>query len=396
MMQPRQIEVSLPPLHRGQLEITRDPARFRVVSAGRRFGKTRLAAALSIAAILQQQAVMWVAPAYPIADIGWRMLSHLAKQMPGIEIRQGDRRITSGRGWVQVRSADSEGGLRGEGLDLLIMDEAAHIRNFTNIWEQELRATLTDRQGRALFISTPKGFNHFFDLFRQAETDPEWAAYRHPSSDNPYLAAAEIAAARGQLPALVFRQEFEAEFVQLAGALFKREWFDVVEQAPPLVSQARHWDLAASTKTQADYSVGARVGMDANGNAYILDCQRGRWEWPTLVRIISQTALGDGPDIVQAVEITGTQRGMLDLLLAEPALAATPFRGVSPVVDKITRVNTWLARAEQSKVKLLRGSWNAAWLDEICAFPEAEYDDQVDATSGAFLCLAYSGPLFYE
>jgi predicted phage terminase large subunit-like protein len=79
---------------------------------------------------------------------------------------------------------------------------------------------------------------------------------------------------------------------------------------------------------------------------------------------------------------------MLDLLLAEPALAATPFWGITPTIDKIARANTWLARAEQSKVKLLRGEWNAAWLDEICAFPEAEHDDMVDATSGAFAALA--------
>jgi predicted phage terminase large subunit-like protein len=115
---------------------------------------------------------------------------------------------------------------------------------------------------------------------------------------------------------------------------------------------------------------------------------RGRWEWPALIRIIAQTALADGAGISQSVETGGTQKGMIDLLLAEPGLVSIPFRGVTPVGDKIARANTWLARAEQNKVKLLRGEWNAAWLDEICAFPEAEHDDQVDATSGAFAALA--------
>ena len=187
---------------------------------------------------------------------------------------------------------------------------------------------------------------------------------------------------------LVFRQEYLAEFVQLKGNMFFRTYFEIVESHPGLTVQARHWDLAASVKTQADYSCGVRLGLDADGNAYILDCVRGRWEWPALVRVIAQTALADGSTVQQSVETTGTQKGMLDLLLAEPSLAAVPFRGIAPVADKIARANTWLARAEQNKVKLLRGAWNAAWLDEICAFPEAEHDDQVDATSGAFATIA--------
>ena len=291
------------------------------------------------------------------------------------------------RGWIHFATADTEGGLRGEGLSLVVVDEAAHIRDLQRIWEQELRPALADRQGRALFISTPLGFNFFYDLYRNAESDPDWVSWRFRTEDNPRISPDEIAAARRQLPALVFRQEYEAEFVQLAGALFRREWFEIVDSYPALVVQARHWDLAASTKTQADYSAGVCVGLDADGNAYILDCVRGRWEWPALIRVIAQTALADGAEVLQSVETSGVQRGMLDLLLAEPLLAGIPFRGIAPHTDKIIRASAWLARAEQGKVKLLRGAWNAAWLDEMCAFPEAEHDDQVDATSGAFAAL---------
>lgn len=371
-------------LYPKQIEIAEDKSRFKVISAGRRFGKTRMCAAVSIKSVLEGGHVMWVGPSYQIAEVGWRAIEFLGKQIPGSHIT--DRRLTINNGWIQVRSADSEGGLRGEGLDLLIVDECAHIRNFGAIWEQELRPSLSDRKGGAMFISTPKGFNHFADLFNMKGDD--WRSWQLPTSSNPYIDPDEIEQARKQIPALVFRQEYEAEFVQLAGAMFKREMFLFTDKAPKVSQVSRHWDLAASTKTQADYSVGAKGGMDKDGNVYVLDIVRGRWEWPALIRVIKDTALSDGPEVTQYIETVGTQKGMMDLLTAEPMLAGIAFRGISPTQDKITRAQPVLSRAEQGKLFIVRGAWNGALVDEFCAFPEVEHDDQVDAVSGMLLACA--------
>jgi predicted phage terminase large subunit-like protein len=390
------ISVTLPPLHRAQAEIVASPARFKVVSCGRRFGKTRLAVLVSIAEMLQGGSVMWVAPSFDKAMIGWRLIEEITRQMPFCSIHRAERRITaSNGGWLGAYSADSEGGLRGEGASLVVVDEAAHMRNFNDIWKQELRPALTDRKGRAMFISTPRGFNHFYELFIQERNFPgEWQSWQYPTAANPYMDEAEIEAARRVLPDLYFRQEYLGEFVQLSGAMFRREWFEVVDSHPPLAVQARHWDLAATQKTSGDYSAGVRVGLDDDGNAYVLDMVHDRLEWPALLRLITQTALADGADVQQSIETAGVQKGLLDLLLAEPALASTAVRGIQPVGDKITRANAWLARAEQGKVKLMRGAWNQTWLDEICAFPEAEHDDIVDATSGAFTAIGQSRSVF--
>jgi predicted phage terminase large subunit-like protein len=261
-----------------------------------------------------------------------------------------------------------------------------------DIWQQELRPALADRKGGAMFISTPKGYNGFYDLWRMAETDPDWHSWQVPSWENPYLEPAEIEAAKKSLPDLVFRQEFGAEFVQLAGAMFRREYFHMVDRAevPEIKNVVRFWDLAASTKTMADFSVGAKVGMDDNGDIWILNVTRGRFEWPELLRRFKAIATDDGGSVLQGVETAGTQKGFLDLLLAEPVLAGLSIQGYTPEKDKITRAQPFLARAEQGKVRVVRADWTSAFIDEHCGFPEVEHDDQVDAISGAMVMLVNS------
>ena len=379
------MNLTLPALHSGgQRQIKDCDARFIVIDAGRRWGKTRLGVALCTEAGLRGQRAWWVGPTYPTASVGWRPLLHLAAQIPSAPLPMRTTRTVNypGGGWVQVKSADKPESLRGEGLDLVVIDEVAHIPRFEEVWEQSLRPALSDRQGRAIFISTPKGYNHFWDLYSQAEMHTEWAAFQHPTWDNPFIAETEIEAARQQLPSLVFRQEYGAEFVQLAGALFRREWFEIIE-AEPEAQYVRSWDLAASTKTTADYTVGVKVGLTTEGSLVIADMVRGRWEWPTALRMISDTAKADGIEVTQGVEDVGVQKGMYQMLMREPQLVGLAFRPITVHKDKLTRAMPWLARAEQGKLKMVRGEWNAAAMDEICAFPESRHDDIVDAVSGA-------------
>jgi len=386
-----ELRMTLPHLHRAQRQVADSDARYRVIDAGRRFGKTRLGSLLCVVEGIEGRRAWWVAPTYPMAAVGWRGIKQLARQVPGAIPREMNRMITfASGGTVQVRSADKPESLRGEGLDLVVVDEVAHMPKWEEVWGQSLRPALSDRQGKAFFISTPKGYNHFWELYRTAEEsdDGSWQAWQFPTSSNPYIASEEIEAAKKDLPALVFRQEYGAEFVQLAGALFKREWFGVLDSMPRMQRSVRYWDLAVSTKQTADYTVGARVGHGFDGGIMIEDVVRGRWEWPDALRIILATAQSDGPGVTQGVEDVGVQKGMYQSLMREPGAVNLAFRPMTVNKDKMIRANPWLARAEQGKVSLLRAAWNAAWLDEVCAFPEAAHDDQVDAVSGAFELLA--------
>lgn len=211
-------------LHVGQQEVARSTARFRVLCCGRRWGKSRLGVALALDGALRGGRIWWVAPTYPLAAIGWRELRRMASKIPGSVIRLGTKTIhmPNGGGTIQVRTAATEGGLRGEGLDGLIYDECAQGREES--WTDELRPALTDRKGWAVFISTPKGrANWFYRLWlRGSDGRDGWQSWQFPTASNPTIddLDAEIEAARELLPLAVFEQEYLASFTDADTAVF--------------------------------------------------------------------------------------------------------------------------------------------------------------------------------
>lgn len=226
------LELTMPRLHIGQRRVAQNPARHRVLACGRRWGKTRLGSTLCIAIAATGGRTWWVAPSYPVAKVGWRLIKRLSGQIPDATIHQGDRLVTlPGGGEIQVRSADNPDSLRGEGLDFVVLDECAFMRE--EAWTEALRPALSDRHGRAMFISTPKGRNWFWRLWQrcQDETQDEWHGWQLPTSDNPYISDSEIEAARQDLPERIFSQEYLAQFLDDAGGVFRRV-LDAATAAP--------------------------------------------------------------------------------------------------------------------------------------------------------------------
>lgn len=230
------IDIRLPHLHAGEREVWESDARFKVLACGRRWGKTFLGALACVACGLQGGRAWWVAPTYPIASIGWRVIQKLSRNVPGTKKSESQRMITyPGGGWVQVKSADNPDSLRGVGLDLAVLDEAAFMRE--EAWTAALRPALSDRNGKAIFISTPKGRNWFWRAFQRGQAgEAGWQSWWFPTASNPYIPQDEIENARRTLPELVFRQEYLAEFIEDAGMVFRRvmdaavsEWRDAPE-----------------------------------------------------------------------------------------------------------------------------------------------------------------------
>ncbi len=197
------------------------PARFRVVACGRRWGKTELGKVALLDAARQGGLGWWIAPTYGLADAVWRSLK---ATLEGVWVEKNEQMrlvILPGGGAIQVRSGHEPDALRGAGLDLAVLDEAAFM--LEEVWTGAIRPALSDRRGRALFLSTPNGLNWFYRLYLLGldPLQPDWASFRHPTRDNPLIAPEEIDAARLELPDRWFRQEYEAEFVEDAGQVFR-------------------------------------------------------------------------------------------------------------------------------------------------------------------------------
>ena len=131
-----------------------------------------------------------------------------------LEIRIGDRMIYL-RGWEAIET------LRGQAFDFIVIDEIAMMRNFWINWHEVIRPTLTDTQGKVMFISTPKGFNHFYDLFNEEKKDTDYKSFHFTSYDNPYLPVDELDKARKELTEDGFAQEYMADFRKTEGLVYK-------------------------------------------------------------------------------------------------------------------------------------------------------------------------------
>ncbi|MFC2085682.1 terminase large subunit domain-containing protein [Bacteroidota bacterium] len=211
--------LTLPPLHDPQRHVLAHSRRFTAISGGRRWGKSRLGAYRCLEQALRGGMTWWVAPNYKMSDHGWRLIKAVSLQIPGVDVAETHKRITlPGRGVIQVRSADDPDSLRGEGLDFLVMDEAAYIKE--GAWVEALRPALSDRRGSALFISTPAGRNWFWR--QHCSTDQDHVSFTYPTSSNPHIDPKEIEQAEKTLPERTYRQEYLAEFMDDSGAVFRR------------------------------------------------------------------------------------------------------------------------------------------------------------------------------
>ena len=210
-------------LSKPQKTIVNDTHRFRVVSAGRRFGKTFLSIReLARYARQPQQKVLYVAPTYRMAkSIAWDNLkARLIKLNWVKKINESDLNIILVNGTkISIRGADNFDSLRGLEFNFIIMDEAAMID--PRAWTEVLRATVSNTQGHCLFISTPTGkSNWFYDLYMRHHEDPNnWASFQYTSIEGGNIPIEEIEQARRDLAEKTFRQEFEASFEQFVGRI---------------------------------------------------------------------------------------------------------------------------------------------------------------------------------
>ena len=218
------IGLQLPRLRPDQWKIAIHPAKFKYICMGRRWGKTVMAGAITMAAANAGNAVAWVAPTYKNTRPLWRFAESVALPVvsKGVEIHRAEREIKfPGGGWLGMYSADNISSILGNAFDLVVIDEAARVSE--EAWTEAIQPTLADRDGQALLISTPKGRNWFWrEWMRGLGDGVAEAAFTAPSSDNPSPSIKRAAEqARNRVSERVYRQEWLAEFVEDGGGVFR-------------------------------------------------------------------------------------------------------------------------------------------------------------------------------
>ena len=212
------------PLSPGQRQVADSDARFRTIIAGRRWGKTYLSIReLARFARWPQSHCFYVAPSYRMAkQIVWDPLKYRLMDLNWVsKINESDLTITLvNDSKISLRGADNRDSLRGMGLNFIVLDEFAYMDE--RVWTEVLRPTLSDKNGHAMFISTPTGKSNWaYDLFHMPRTDAHnWAAWQFTSLSGGRISEEEIEQARRDLDERTFRQEYEATFEEYAGRIY--------------------------------------------------------------------------------------------------------------------------------------------------------------------------------
>lgn len=424
-------------LHPGQAAIYNSPARFKVVAAGRRFGKSHFAAImLGIEALKKtndagyllnvEHGVYYVAPTFDQAKrIMWPKLRQLLGYqnsggfISNENVNDGWIELINGRR-IYIRGADNPDSLRGIALSYVVLDEYADMK--ANVWHEIIEPALMDVEGRALFIGTPKGKNHFYKIFMGALTKPvnpktgtneawtDWEAFHFSSTDNPFISRKELARMMesDNRPIEVVRQEIQASFISGGGKVLKPEWFEIVGPASsPGISgvilrddRGNHVvtsdrgsvyitvDLAGFKKQEGkkllrtDESVIVET-LVVGDIWYVLNIQHGHWDVRETAMKIVLTAR-KYPSARLGIEQGALKNAVgpyLEEYMREYNRYLTPEPLLHGGTRKADRIQWGLqGRAERHMIKLAAGDWNDWFLSQAADFPDPlSHDDGLDA-----------------
>ena len=375
-----------------QQEVYSDPTRFKVVAAGRRTGKSRLAAWMLIISALQTDRgqVFYVAPTQGQArDIMWQTLMELGHPViSGSHINNLQIKLVNGA-TISLKGADRPETMRGVSLKFLVMDEYADMK--PDVWEQILRPALADQKGSAMFIGTPMGRNHFYELYKYAELgdDETYRGWHFTSYDNPILDPSEINMAKKSMSSYAFRQEFMASFEARGSEMFKEEWVQFGEE-PDEGDYYIAVDLAGfedvnkkrTKNSKLDETAIAVVKVGTDG-WYVDNIIHGRWDLNETATKIFQAVRDYRPVSV------GIERGIAKQAVMSPLMDLMKRYGQFFRVEELTHGNKkktdrvmWAlqGRFENNFVTLKKGEWNARFLDQLFQFPDVlTHDDLIDA-----------------
>jgi predicted phage terminase large subunit-like protein len=361
-----------------QQEVWQDNTRFKVIAAGRRCGKSRYAAYKLFIEALQSDKghIFYVA-----------QTQGQARDVNNLQLT-----LINGS-TISLKGSDRPDTMRGVSLKFVVLDEYAGMK--PSVWEEVLRPALADQKGGAVFIGTPTGRNHFWELMQYAElsNDPDWKAWHLTSFDNPLLDPKEIEAAKKSMSSFAFRQEFLAKFEAKDSELFREDWLKFKEEPlrKPLAGDyyiacdlAGFEQVGGSTrKSRLDETAIAVVCVDAEGDWFVHEIIHGRWDLNETARKIFEAVASYKPLSV------GIERGIAQQAVMSPLQDLQRQRNRYFRVDLLSHGNkkktdriVWAlqGRMENKRVTLNVGDWNSAFMDQLFQFPSPlTHDDLIDS-----------------
>ena len=388
------LQISLLPW---QKAVWADPTRFKVIAAGRRCGKSRYAAyRLLVEALGSDKGhVFYVAQTQGQArDVMWSVLMEVGRPViKTAHINNLQLTLINGA-TISLKGSDRPDTMRGVSLKFVVLDEYAGMK--PTVWEEVLRPALADQKGSAVFIGTPTGRNHFWDLFQYATVskDPDWKSWHLTSFDNPILDPKEIEAAKKSMSSFAFRQEFMAKFEAKDSELFREDWLKWREEplGKPLSGYDYYiaCDLAGfeavggtTRKSRLDETAIAVVGVNKDGDWFVHDIIHGRWDLHDTARKIFEAVATYKPFTV------GIEKGIAQQAVMSPLQDLQRRRNRYFRVELLSHGNkkkvdrvVWAlqGRMENKRITLNKGDWNSTFLDQLFQFPSPlTHDDTIDA-----------------
>lgn len=320
-----------------------------------------------------------------------------------------------------LRAIGVGAGITGQGGRLIVIDDPVKSREEAESesyrervwdWYRDDLYTRLEPDGQVILIQTRWHEDDLAGRILASEDGPNWAVVTLPALAEPEdvlgravgaaLCPERYDAEKLQSTKVVLGEySFSALYQQRPGpregSMFKRAAFEILPVAPAQIEAVtRYWDKAA-TAGSGDYSVGAKLGRKG-GLYYVLDVVRGQWSTNEREQIMRQTAQLDGADVPTWLEQEPGSSGKDSAAASVRNLAGFAVYAEPVTGDKVVRAGPFAAQVEAGNVKLIKGPWNAAYLDELCAFPTGAHDDQVDASSGAFTKIAdttLTGQVFF-
>jgi len=375
-----------------QQDVYGHSARFKVVAAGRRCGKSRLAAWMLLLNALQSERghVFYVAPTQGQArDIMWGVLEELAHPIISSKhVNNMQIKLINGS-TISLKGADRPDTMRGVSLKFLVLDEYADMK--PQVWEEVLRPALADQKGNCLFIGTPKGRNHFYELYKYAELseDDTYKAWHFTSYDNPLLDPTEIDAAKKSMSSYAFRQEFMASFEALGSEIFKEDWVHFNNDEPSVgdyfiaIDLAGFEELGKRNKTKRLDSTSIAIVKVSENGWWVADIIHGRWTFEQTANKIFEAVKHYDPIAV------GIEKGIARQAIMSPLSDLMRQRSKFFKVEELTHGNkkkidrivaALQGRFEHGAIELSEGTWNTEFLDQLFQFPNSlVHDDMIDS-----------------